>query len=183
MMRKVMKLGFTLMAVGLVAAVLLGLTYAVTKDRIAEQKRIQEAEACVSAMPAVESAEELREDPELEKKVREKVTDVEKVFRCPSGVIIILKVKGYGGPMRMAVGIGQDGKVAGVSVISHNETPGLGSNVENPDFLEQFVGMGHDDPVQVGEDIQAITGATITSKAAAKDVREALEAYENIGGS
>ena len=182
MMRQIVHLGLTLVIVCLVAALGLGLTYAVTKDRIAEQKRIEEVEACVDALPGVKKAEELKEDKALEKEARKHVPDIEKVFRCSEGDIIIIKVKGYGGPIRMAVGIGNDGKVAGISIISHNETPGLGANVEKKEFLGQFKGKGSEDKLEIGEDIDAITGATITSKAAVKEVKEALEAWREIHG-
>jgi len=179
-MKRVVHLGVTLMLVGLVASVCLGLTYSITRDKIAEQKKLEEAKACVEAMPGINKPEELKEDKELEKKVREHIPDVEKVFTCDRGYIIILKVKGYGGPIRMAVGIGKDGEAKGISIISHNETPGLGANVEKEEFLGQFIGKAISDPLEVGEDIQAITGATITSKAATKEVKEALEAFEEI---
>ena len=182
-MKQAVRLGMTLMVVGLIAAVCLGLTYAVTKDKIAEQMELEEAKACVEALPGVKSADELEEEKELEKKVRKHIPDVEKVFKCSSGYIIILKVKGYGGPIWMAVGIGNDGSVKGISIISQNETPGLGANVEKKEFLGQFEGMTHQDTLEVGEDIQAITGATITSKAATKEVREALDAFNEIESS
>ncbi|MBU4386057.1 MAG: RnfABCDGE type electron transport complex subunit G [Actinobacteria bacterium] len=177
-----MRFGLTLMVVGLVAAVCLGLTYSVTRDRIAEQEELREAKACMEAMPGVKEAGELEEDRELEKKAREHIPDVEKIFTCDSGVIIILKVKGYGGPIRMAVGIGEDGAVKGISIISQNETPGLGANVEKEEFLGQFIGKTPADQLKVGESVQGITGATITSKAATKEVREALQAFEEIKG-
>lgn len=180
MMKRVTYLGLRLVLVCLVAATCLGLTYAVTRDKIAEQKKTEETEACVDALPGLEDAGELEEDPQLEKKVKEHVPDVEKVFECSLGDIIIVKVKGYGGPIRMAVGIGPEGSVKGLSVISHSETPGLGANIENEEFLRQFEGKTAKDPIRVKEDIQAITGATITSKAAAKEVREAIEAYQGI---
>lgn len=182
MLKKIIDLGLRLMIVGLVAALCLGLTYAVTKDKIAEEKKKEEVEACINALPDVESPDDLEEDTEREKRVRKIIPDIEKVFRCGEGDIIIVKVKGYGGPIRMAVGIGLDGAVRGLSVISHSETPGLGANIENQEFLQQFEGKTLGDPIAVGEDVQAITGATITSKAAAKEVREALEAFQEVEG-
>ncbi len=183
MTKHVLSLGVTLMLIGLVASVCLGLTYSMTRDKIAEQLELAEANACVEAMPGVEKPGELKEDRELEKKVREHIPDVDKVFTCHQGYIIILKVKGYGGPIRMAVGIDKDGEAMGGSIISQEETPGLGANVENREFLDQFIGKTVSDPLEIGEDIQAITGATITSKAAVKEVREALEAFEEIESS
>lgn len=182
MIRRAVNLGVTLMLVGLIAAVCLGLTYSVTRDKIAEQKEREEAEACVEAMPGVKDSGKLEENPELEKRIHEHIRDVEKVFNCDEGYIIILNAKGYGGPIRMAVGIGKNGAVKGISIISQNETPGLGANVEKDQFLGQFMGKTISDPLEVGEDVQAITGATITSKAATMEVREALEAAGEIGG-
>jgi Na+-translocating ferredoxin:NAD+ oxidoreductase subunit G len=67
-----------------------------------------------------------------------------------------------------------------VSVIRHTETPGLGSQVENPEFLEQFSGKTVDDSIEVGVDVDAIAGATISVRAVAEDLREALHAFELI---
>src|SRR3712207_8052036 len=85
----------------------------------------------------------------------------------------------------MMVGITTDGKVSGIKILSHSETPGLGANAETP----QFSGQYKDKPAKELEvvkgtasadnQIAAITGATITSKAVTKGVNEAIEFYDS----
>ena len=82
------------------------------------------------------------------------------------------------------VGIGNDGKVTAVCVISHSETPSLGAvaaedSSKGQAFRDQFAGV--DKAVTVGADIDAITGATITSKAVAEGVNLALEYVGQLG--
>jgi electron transport complex protein RnfG len=178
-MKQIMRLGTILMVVGLVAAVGLGLTYTVTREKIEAYDRQVEAKAAVAALPGVKSIEELEEDKELARKVSE-VEGVEKVFRSDKGYIFKINTKGYGGPLVVAIGVGLNGKIQGISVISSRETMGLGSKVLEEENLAKYRGKTSDDPLEVGEDVQAVTGATITSKAVAAQARKALEAYDII---
>jgi Na+-translocating ferredoxin:NAD+ oxidoreductase subunit G len=93
---------------------------------------------------------------------------------------------GYRGPIEMLVAIGVDGRLLGVQVVRHDETPGLGDAFENrhSDWLPKFRGRSLDDPPQQrwavradGGDFDAFTGATITPRAIVKSVRRALEFY------
>ena len=85
------------------------------------------------------------------------------------------------------VGIYTDGTVAGVSILSISETAGLGMNAKNESFLNQFLGKSGTIGVQKNgssdTEIQALTGATITSKAMAGAVNQALALYETVGGA
>ena len=177
MKKQILNLGITLLVVGLIAAVGLGLTYTVTQKKIAEQDRISEAKASVEALPGVKSASELKLDDGLLKKAKKAVPDVQKVYTCDRGTIFTLQMKGYGGPLVLAVGIDKDGKVAGIAVVSDKETIGLGSRALEPGFLSKYRGKTSRDPVEVGKDVQAITGATITSRAVTGEVKAALKAY------
>lgn len=178
MMGKIIGLGLKLMLVGLVAAVCLGLTYGVTKDRIAEEELKQELEACMGALPGVKDSSELKEDKDLLKKAKEESDSVEKVYSSDKGYVFIMGAKGYGGPITLAVGIDNDGKIECVSVVSMNETPGLGGNIVKDKFRDQFIGKSSSDKLVVGETVEAITGATITSKAATGAISDALKAFE-----
>jgi electron transport complex protein RnfG len=177
MRKQIVHLGLTLFIVGLVAAVGLGLTYTVTKKKIAEQDRLSEAKAAVDALPGVKSPSELKLDNALAKKAKKKVPEVQKVYTTSKGTIITIQMKGFGGPMVLAIGIDKDGKVAGVASISNKETIGLGSKALEPAFLDKFKGKNDKSPLEVGKDIQAITGATISSKAVTNEVKTALKAY------
>ena len=86
--------------------------------------------------------------------------------------------QGYSGKILLLVGIDNQGRVLGVKILSHRETPGLGSKIVKPEFLRQFTGKNSKDRIEPKKDIDAITGATISSRAVAKGVREALGLYE-----
>ena len=102
------------------------------------------------------------------------------------GYVVETVSKGYGGDISLMVGVGVDGTVQGVSILSINETAGLGMNAENPEFLEQFLGKSGTIGVQKNgssdTEIQALTGATTTSEAMADGVNQALLVCEQLGG-
>ncbi len=85
------------------------------------------------------------------------------------------------------VGVKTDGTVAGVNILSISETAGLGMNATNESFLSQFLGKsGTIGVLKNGSsetEIQALTGATITSKAMASAVNQALALFETVGGA
>ena len=91
--------------------------------------------------------------------------------------------KGYGGPIRLLVGITADGVIIGVRVVSHRETPGLGDVIEidRSDWLLGFDGLSMGNPAEKkwavrrdGGDFDQFTGATITPRAVVHAVRDAL---------
>ncbi|MGB9683176.1 MAG: FMN-binding protein [bacterium] len=86
------------------------------------------------------------------------------------GGVITLSVKGYGGPIDMVVGADTDGRITGVRIISHNETPGLGERATKESFLSQFIGKDQEELNKT----KLITGATISSKAIRNGIKEAL---------
>lgn len=180
MRKQILSLGLTLLVVGLVAAVGLGLTYTVTKKRIAEQDKLSEAKAAIEALPGVKSPSDLKDEPALAKQAKKAVPEVRKVYTTDKGTIITIEMKGYGGPLLMAVGINKDGKVVGAASVSNKETIGLGSKAFEPEFLKQFNGKNIKSALEVGKDIQAVTGATISSKAVTSEIKAALKAYSQI---
>lgn len=91
--------------------------------------------------------------------------------------------KGYGGTIRLLVGVDLEGNIVKVKVVEHHETPGLGSKAAADDspFLKQFIGKNLNNTKfkvkKDGGDIDAVTSATISSRAITEAVKEALEAY------
>jgi len=87
--------------------------------------------------------------------------------------------KGYGGAIKMLVSVTPEGKVMDYKILQHNETPGLGDKAGEPKFSKQFAGKGPEDlevvKVPNEKNIQALTGATITSRAVTKGIKEAVE--------
>lgn len=81
-------------------------------------------------------------------------------------VLTVLSKSGYNGEIRLALGVAADGSVRGMQVLAHSETAGFGARCEEPEYLKTFVGDAAVD------DVDAITGATYTTKA----IREAVGA-------
>jgi electron transport complex protein RnfG len=103
-----------------------------------------------------------------------------------AAVLYTIAPDGYRGPIEMLVAIAADGRLIGVQVVRHRETPGLGDAFENrnADWLPKFRGKSLENPPQQrwavradGGDFDAFTGATITPRAIVKAVRRALEFY------
>jgi|UniRef100_A0A7V3PUF1 electron transport complex protein RnfG len=102
------------------------------------------------------------------------------------GSIIKTAKQGYGGPVPVTAGIDLEGKIIAIKVASSSEglkeTPGLGLKATEPDFRNQFAGKTVDQLKlkKDGGPIEAITGATITSRAVTDGLREALEKYRDL---
>lgn len=97
-----------------------------------------------------------------------------------AGTAFQITTKGYGGEMQLLVGINSNGEVTGVSVLSHQETPGLGTKATVPDFLNQFVGKAGN--VSIDTNIDAISGSTTSSKAVTEGVNRVFEIYQQVKG-
>lgn len=163
----------------LVSAALAG-TNLLTKDKIAEQQALKAEESRKVVLPSAESFEE---------------QDGGAFYRGLSGgetvgYVFETESKGYGGEIRVMTGIDAQGSVTGVVILSHGETPGLGANAEKAEFRDQFKQPIPDGDIQVVKyqtpqegQIEAMTGATITSRAVTNAVNQALELYrENASG-
>ena len=100
------------------------------------------------------------------------------------GYAVMVSTGGYGGEILLTVGIDSDLKVTGIDVISHSETPGLGEKCTKSEFKEQFkdkeIGVKVVKKGAQGNQVDAISSATITSKAVTKGVDTALAAVKII---
>lgn len=83
---------------------------------------------------------------------------------------------GFGGDLELTVGYGADGKIVGVSVISNSETPGVGSKAMDANYLKNY--NQKSGKVTLGSGLDAISGATISSKAVNGAVNAATEKLE-----
>lgn len=103
----------------------------------------------------------------------------------PRGVAFETFGKGYGGDVGLMVGIDvKDDKLLGVGVTTHGETPGMGAKAKSdPNFVAQYKGLSIEKPIKVTQDggsINAISGATITSRAVSAATTEAGEIYQKL---
>ena len=101
-----------------------------------------------------------------------------------AGYIFTAGAKGYGGTVSVMVGLDTEGTILGIEILSHAETPGLGANAVKDDFKGRFAGKSGvltvDKVSNDGQNIQAITAATITSKAVVSAVNTITETYTQV---
>ncbi len=104
-----------------------------------------------------------------------------------TGYVFTTSASGYGGTVEVMTGITVDGTVSGISILTINETPGLGMNAKKDSFLSQFTGQTGafsvvKNKAPKSNEILAITSATITSGAVTNAVNEAIEIYKSVKG-
>ncbi|MCH5184943.1 MAG: RnfABCDGE type electron transport complex subunit G [Oscillospiraceae bacterium] len=180
---KILKTGGILCAVTAVAALLLACVNNFTAPVI-EQNMIEKTNnAMKSVMPEADSFEEIDFEPSEEcesvNSVYEAKKDGETIGWCVSA-----GPNGYGGAIEMIVGVNGDMTVSGVDIISQSETAGLGAKATEPEFRMQYKGKGKIEKVVKSgagdNEINAITSATITSKAVTKGVNESVNAAGSL---
>lgn len=118
----------------------------------------------------------------------EKPDNVEKLVKKDDGSIAFEIVSnGYNkNGLDIVIAMNDDGTVKGVSIISMTETPGVGTKVDTPEFLDIFNGIGNSVKIVKGSttaenEVSAITGATYSSKGVASAVNIAIETYKEMG--
>jgi Na+-translocating ferredoxin:NAD+ oxidoreductase subunit G len=177
----------TLGGVTLVAAVALGFVYKATKAPI-------EKAALAKQLKAIESVIKGYDNNPVQEKFRVAIPgrhDSLEFFPATAnmetiGVAVKTKsAKGYSGDIWIMVGFEKDGTIADIFVVQHLETPGLGSKMSHPFFLDQYRGK-HPARVNLkvkkdGGTVDAISGATISSRAFSEAVLTAYETFEQSG--
>ena len=109
--------------------------------------------------------------------------NVTEVYKADNGAgyVITAQAKGYGGQVPVMVAFNADGNIAAVKFLDNDETPGLGQKVKDAWFGEQFAGRQSDVSLALaknGGDVDAISGATISSTAAVNALNGAMEMYK-----
>ena len=155
-----------------------------TKDVIEESANAEQAESRRQVMTEAESFNKVEANG-----VPDAVTGVYEGYKGKEaiGYVMDVSVKGYGGNISMTVGVSLEGNITGVIIGSNNETPGLGSKATAPAFVNQFNEVGINDNLIVvkqnkkaSNEIQAVSGATVSSRAITKGVDAALSAAKTL---
>lgn len=158
-----------------VAAALAGVN-ALTESRIAAVKEENIRQAIEAVLPG--GGEEIPFSDES--------GIVAKVYASDSGYAVEVTPAGFGGAVDMMVGVDREGRVLGIQIISHSETPGLGAsaaseNAAGTAFRDQFVGLSGNLAVTKDDgEIDTLTGATVTSRAVTAGVNAALECVAGL---
>ena len=190
-MKKIIKNTLILTIITVVAGLCLGLVYEITKKPIADSQEKAKKEAWQAVFPGADLSEfkQIGVDQDIADQVISDLgvnATIDEV--CTVGeegyVVTATDGDGYGGDIQITVGIQKDGTISGISFLSISETAGLGMNAQKPAFYEQYVGK-QTDKFYVskdggeGEPIDAISGATFTSRAVTGAVNAALGYFQN----
>lgn len=172
-MRDIVKMVVVLFVACGLAAGSLAVVNAVTKERIANGEERRKADALRKVAGQADDFTEI---------VPGKVWQIVNKGQ-PAGNVFIAEVQGYSGPISMAFGTDAAGAIAGLEVMSQTETPGLGAKIMTEKFRSQFKGKTLEQLALKKDDaakgqIDAISGATISSRAVANAVRSTLESFD-----
>ena len=184
-MREMIKMLIVLTVLATLSGGLLAAIRDNTKDRI-ENQVLEFVKG-----PAIRSILEGASNDPIKDRFQLKVGDIEHTFFVgvidgePRAVTFETSGKGYGGDVGLMVGIDiSNDQIMGVGVTTHAETPGMGAKAKtDPSFVAQFRELSLEKPVNVtgdGGSINAISGATITSRAVCSATNDALKIYEKI---
>ena len=165
------QLTFMLFIITAVTSLLLGLVNGITKDRIAAFKQEKTASAMLEVLP------EANGFTQMDKSFDDPL--VTGVFEAGEhGYVFQVQPSGFGGAIDMVVGMSPDGAVTGVAIITMAETSGLGTEANGPEFRAQYLGASSAQAVNKdGGSIDALTGATVTSRAVTSGVNAAIAAF------
>lgn len=202
MKNKIIKDALALTLITLVAGVALGGVYEITKDPIAKQEAQAKAEAYEQVFTDAAAFEAVEMDDTLTKTIRDqldqegyKAQSIEEVMRAEdqSGETLgyafsVVTSEGYGGDIQFSMGVQNDGTLNGISILSIGETAGLGMNADTPAFKDQFVGKQVEklqytkNGATQDDEINAISGATVTTNAMTNGVNAGLCAFRVMEG-
>lgn len=202
MKNKIIKDALALTLITLVAGVALGGVYEITKDPIAKQEAQAKAEAYEQVFTDAAAFEAVEMDDTLTKTIRDqldqegyKAQSIEEVMRAEdqSGETLgyaftVVTSEGYGGDIQFSMGVQNDGTLNGISILSIGETAGLGMNADTPAFKDQFVGKQVDklqytkNGATQDDEINAISGATVTTNAMTNGINAGLCAFRVMEG-
>ena len=196
MKNPIVKDTFALTLITLVAGLLLGLVYDITATPIANEQAKAKAEAYKAVFAQADDFQVIsdKEDPDLEKYLDENgysKSTVDEVMQAvdengePIGyAFTVTNSEGYGGDIQFAMGVADDGTLNGISILSISETAGLGMKADTDEFKNQFADKNVEkfeytkNGATEDNQIDAISGATITTPAMTNGVNAGLCAFQ-----
>lgn len=186
-MGKIVRLGLVLFVITAVTGLILGAVHTATLEPIRVARTNEKNEALAATLPGATAFKEVtpEKDAGTITEIYEGSKDGDVV-----GYNFTVTPKGYGGLITLIVGISNDGRVEAIKILSHSETPGLGAKAGHPEFSGQFREKEIDEfrvtktPPEKDSEIQAISGATITSTAVTSGVNDAVACWKaNFSGA
>ena len=192
-LRNMLLAGGLLFAFALIGSTVLSLTYEGTRNRVAENQRRALVQSLNQLVPPNRYDNSLLTDVIRLRAPEFGTEQLVTIYRARHGgrpVAVLAEViaqSGYAGPIKLLVAVNADGRLAGVRVTQHRETPGLGDGIEieRSDWILSFADRGLGDPPSArwavkkdGGDFDQFTGATITPRAVVKAIHNFLIYFE-----
>lgn len=172
-----------LVVICFVVTLALAYTYGMTKPVIDKRSKADADQARSALIKGAKSFSEYKGDFVQSDNGKAEVTEC---FAADNnkGYVMTVKTQSFGGPLTMMVGIDGNGSITGIKVTTHADTPGVGTKNFDEEYLSQYVGLTelHDGNVKADDQIDAISGASVTGGAIHTGVEAALKQYEGIGG-
>ena len=184
---KMAKIAICLLLITAISTALVAIVNEITKEPIAEQRIMKVNMAMGEVLPAERYEPFEIEALGLEDIVLEVNVAYDKDNNC-LGYCVKTAPAGYGGTIEMITGIDTEGVVTGVKIVSMSETAGLGTKTQEEPWLKQYVGKGDDVAVTTSvepmeNEVSAVSGATVSSKAVTKGVAAAIKAANQVKGA
>ncbi len=174
-MREIFKPVLILLAICVVISLSVSVVFNITEDRIlAIEKQTNELlmeKVLKEAKPFTEITSEI---VALRESALTTVT-VNHVYQSAKGMVFNMNTKGYGGDVVVFVGITADGNIENIQIGKNNETPSVGKKAEEKDFTKRFVDLSVTQ--KTNNQVDTISGATITTKAVIEAVQEAIDYF------
>ncbi len=183
-MKNILKNTAILLAITLVAAVALSYVYELTKDPIAQADQKKKAEAYQQVYTEAATFEDMEDSAARLQAFNDKLdgASINEVLLAKDaagetvGYVFSVSAKGYGGELKLALGIDKTATVVGYAVLSHSESPGFGANCVNADIRDQFIGITD------ASEVEGISGATISSNALRRETQAAIDFVKETEG-
>ncbi len=164
-MRDIIRLSLTLAVIGVVSAVLLTAVYTVTDPIITERREREYRQALDNFFPGFDTFE----TESLDKGQFDLIYGAGGDFK---GIMATVDAMGYDGEIRYNLAVDREGEIIGLRIVAHTETPGIGDVIERDSFQEQFLGKSYEDPITAGEDVDIVSGSTVSTAAMINSIRQ-----------
>jgi electron transport complex protein RnfG len=187
-MNETLKLGLILFIITVISASILAVSNNITTPKIAEADALKDDLAKKEILPQGDKFEPLEEGKMEE--IKSEYPNIIEIYEGHNkndleGYTVKMKVNGYGGEIEFMTGVSTDGKITGIKILNNGETPGLGGNATKPYFSDSFKNKPVDKELNAvkkpesDNEVQALTGATITTTAVVDGVNIVSEIYNS----
>ena len=174
-----------LSVIALLSGLALSGVFSMTESAISEQKRAAAAAAYKTVLPEAESFESFSDKVEFlggevygsgfgRVYIKDALVGKDAAGNVVGYAVSVTSAEGYDGNVTLSIGVNTEGVINGISFTELHETPGKGMLCGEPPFMDQFTGKAAD-KLKLGEDVDGITGVTITSKAVVNAVNAGLD--------